>query len=154
MWPACSDEGAIAVSLHLQPRLYRTAPLDPRFLFDQLLYSGCLSRLPPSRGRWEWPRPANYRHAVNKTLTRTRPAASPALPVSWLVVRVTPWRLPLSPRFVAVLHNPQHVGHHPVELEILRGIDGRDPGSLERSGIVGRNDAADDDRHVIKAGVA
>src|SRR5712664_1944184 len=52
----------------------------------------------------------------------------------------------------SAFHDPQHVAHHAVELEVLRRIDGGDAGLPERGGIVGRNDAADDDRHVIKAG--
>src|SRR6266576_1608021 len=60
---------------------------------------------------------------------------------------------PASPR-LAPLHDPQHVAHHLVELEVLRRVDGGDAGFLQRGGVVGRDDAADHDRHAVEAGVA
>src|SRR4029077_6619829 len=80
MWRACLDEGAIAVSLHLQPSF-----TGPRHSIQDFFSISCSIRVgfrvcPPQPGRWEWPRPANYRHAVNKTLTRTEPAATKPRP--------------------------------------------------------------------------
>ena len=53
-----------------------------------------------------------------------------------------------------VLYDPQDVRHDAVELEVLRRVDGGDAGLLEHGFIVGRNDAADDDRHVVETRLA
>jgi CheY-like chemotaxis protein/nitrogen-specific signal transduction histidine kinase len=51
-------------------------------------------------------------------------------------------------RAIRPLDDAHHVRHDAVQFEILRRIDCGDAGLLQRGGVLGRNDAADHQRHV------
>ena len=52
-----------------------------------------------------------------------------------------------------VFDDAHHVGHDPVQFEVLRRVDLGDAGILQGAGILRWNNAADHDRHVVDAGL-